>query len=252
MGGLGSKRRQIQDNWLVPSGCDLLRKSCPGLWAAAVGQTGALCSVALSISVVLVILMAPVVSRWVLELGCPEGMSAPPTAARHGSQMVHPVWTRHLCGRQGPGARWVLRSRRHVGELVPSELESNQPQPKHPAKLWGGISAMARSISRSISLLCSRRSESLLTSWHPVSGTKLGRMTFHPQQCSTTSLGQGHMEEGCSSFLRTLLSSHNFALSSFHGNTLAHSPPVTGQRRVCARSESCCQNEPKDKHFKAS
>jgi len=58
------------------------------------------------------------------------------------------------------------------------------------------------------------------------------------------------MEEGWSFFLRTPLSSHNFAFTNFHGNTLAHSLPVTGQRHVRAGSASSWQNKPKDKDFK--
>lgn len=173
-----------------------------------------------------------------------------------GSWTVHPMCTLHPLSREAGTlilvdaevlqGYWGAVSLRVREQSAPAQTPSKTP--------GGGISAMARSISCSISLLCSQRSESLLASWHPVSSTKLDRMTSHPQRCSMTSLDQGrkHMKEGCSSFLRTLLSSHDFAFTSFHGNMLAHSPPVTGQRHVCARSESCCQNEPKDKHFKAS
>lgn len=50
-----------------------------------------LCSVVLSISVGLVSPMASVVYWWVLGLGCPEGMSAPPTAAMRGNPAGPPM-----------------------------------------------------------------------------------------------------------------------------------------------------------------
>lgn len=98
-----------------------------------------LCSVALSISVALVSLMAPVVYRWVLELGCPGGMSAPPAAARRGKPAGPPdVDTASLrAGSCGTLSSLALGSHRDVGELFPSEPKSNQPQTKHPAKLSG-------------------------------------------------------------------------------------------------------------------
>ena len=98
-----------------------------------------LCSVALNISVALVILMASVVYRWVLELGCPGGCLHHPLQPGMGRLLVHPIWTLHPCRQAACGTLSLVAmgSCRDVGELYPSELKSKQPQIKHPKKLSG-------------------------------------------------------------------------------------------------------------------
>lgn len=139
----------------VSSGCGLLRRGCLGLQAAGAGQNCA-CLFALSPSV----FVWPLSASWpqlfangywswdVLKEGlhCSQG----------GRLRVQPVWTLHPYGQAASGTLRLLapESHRGVEGLISTELESNQPQTKHPAKR---ILMMVRSASCSISLLWSQR-----------------------------------------------------------------------------------------------
>lgn len=143
------------------------------------------------------------VYRWVLELGCPGGMSAPPTAAQHGEPAGPTgVDTASL----GQAACRTLSSLapgscRDVGELFLSELERNQPQTKHPAKFSGERSWRWREAPLAAFPCCGPRDHSpSLPPVTPRPARSCDRMVSHPHWCraGTHSLGQGHkhMEEG--------------------------------------------------------
>ena len=112
-----------------------------------------------------------------------------------GSLPVHPMWTRHPCGQAACGTlrSLALGSRRDVEELFPSELESNQPQTKHPAKLSWERSWRWQEAPLAAFPCCAPRDHSpSLPPGTPCPARSCDRMASHPQRCrgGTHSVGQ--------------------------------------------------------------
>lgn len=97
-----------------------------------------------------------------------------------------PMWTLRPCGQAARGtlSSLALGSCRDLGELFPSELESNQPQTKHPTKLSGEGPWRWREAPLAAFPCCAPRDHSpSLPPGTPCPARSRDRMASHPQRC---------------------------------------------------------------------